>query len=255
VDCTQVRAQLDAYDDGELDAVAARRLEEHLIGCPDCLQAEEHLSALRRAVRKHAAYHLAPEPLRERVASILDTLGRPHSRPAVTLRWWQLGGFLGATATASALCTLLVLGAASPGGEEKLADELVSSHVRSLMQDHLLDVASTDQHTVKPWFAGKLDYSPPVRDLSAAGFPLLGGRLDYVDGHPVAVLVYQRRQHRINVYVWPERGGASPRRHAMTHNGYNSVGWVANGMVFWAVSDLNAAELAQLEDLYRQQNG
>lgn len=255
MDCTQVRAQLDAYDDGELDAAAAKRLEEHLTECPDCLQAEEQLSALRRAVRKHASYYPAPEALRERLASILESRDRPHWRRAVTMRWWQLGAVLSATATASVLCTLLVLSGAPPRGEEKLADELVASHVRSLMQDHLLDVASTDQHAVKPWFAGKLDYSPPVRDLSAAGFPLLGGRLDYVHDRPVAVLVYQRRQHRINVYVWPERGGALPRSHAMTRNGYNAVGWVASGMVFWAVSDLNAAELAQLENLSRRENG
>lgn len=254
MDCTEVRAQLDAYEDAELDAAGAKRVEEHLIACPHCLQAEEQLSTLRQAVRKHAAYYAAPESLRKRVIALVDSGARAQPRRAVRLRWWQLGGLLAATATASALCMLLVLTATLPRADEKLVDELVTSHVRSLMQTHLLDVASTDQHAVKPWFAGKLDYSPPVQDLSAAGFPLLGGRLDYVDGRQVAVLVYQRRQHRINVYIWPERGRTLPRSQAMTVNGYNAVGWIADGMVFWAVSDLNAAELAQLRDLLHQKS-
>jgi len=252
VDCTTVRAQLDAYEDGELDAAGAKALEEHLIGCPDCLHAEEQLSALRRGVRKYATYYAAPESLRNRVAGLLNAQDKAHSRRAVLLRWWQLGAVLGTTAIASVLCTLLVVTTVADRAADRLVNELVTSHVRSLMQDHLLDVASTDQHTVKPWFAGKLDYSPPVQDLSRAGFPLLGGRLDYVDGRPVAALVYQRRQHRVNVYIWPERGRTESREHAMAVDGYNTVGWTHDGMVFWAISDLNGVELSQLKDLFNQ---
>jgi len=245
MDCTQIRQQLDAYEDGELDAIRARELETHLLGCPDCLRAEERLTELRSAVRKHATYHSAPAELRETAMALVRP---PTSRPwrGVTLRWWQLGGLLSASASAAALCALVALHLASPTIEQQMAAELVNDHIRSLVQDHLLDVASTDQHTVKPWFAGKLDYSPPVRDLADAGFPLVGGRLDYVDGRLVAALVYQRREHRINVFVWPASGGAARSEHVANVNGYNVVGWRAAGTDFWAVSDLNSAELEEL---------
>jgi anti-sigma factor RsiW len=125
-----------------------------------------------------------------------------------------------------------------------LAEELASDHVRSLMADHLFDIRSTDQHTVKPWFLGKLDYAPPVTDLAQVGFPLVGGRLDYIDGRPVAALVYQRQKHTINVYVWPSNGGGSAAT-PETVRGFHVEHWTRDGMTFWAVSDLNAAELAQ----------
>jgi len=246
MDCTQIRQQLDAYEDGELDAVRARELEAHLLGCPDCLRAEERLTDLRNAVRKHATYHPAPAELREAAIA----LARPResrTRGGVTLRWWQLGGLLSASASVAALCALVALHVASPTIEQQMAAELVNDHIRSLAQDHLLDVASTDQHTVKPWFAGKLDYSPPVRDLADAGFPLVGGRLDYVDGRLVAALVYERRQHRINVFVWPATRGAARSEHLANVNGYNVIGWRDEGMDYWAVSDLNSAELEELK--------
>lgn len=246
MDCAQIREQLDAYEDGELDAVRARQLEAHLAGCPDCMRAEEQLTELRHAVREHATYHPAPAALREAVAALVRAPDRP-ARRRITLGWWQLGALLATSATASALCLLVALNIAAPRVDERVASELVSNHVRSLMQNHLLDVASTDQHTVKPWFAGKLDYSPPVRDLANAGFPLVGGRLDYVEGRPVAALVYQRRQHRINVFVWPASGRAAPAGRSLAVNGYNAVGWSADGMNFWAVSDLNVAELEELK--------
>ena len=246
MECARIREQLNAYEDGELDAVRARELEAHLVGCPGCLRAEERLTELRRAVREHAVYHAAPAALREAVAGMLHVPERSVPR-RITLRWWQLGGLLAATGAASALCLLVALNAASPKADERLASELVADHVRALMQNHLLDVASTDQHTVKPWFAGKLDYSPPVRDLADAGFPLVGGRLDYVRGRVVAALIYQRRQHRINVFVWPASGHAVPVDRAMTVNRYNVLGWSAGAMHFWAVSDLNAPELEELK--------
>jgi anti-sigma factor RsiW len=129
-----------------------------------------------------------------------------------------------------------------PPASELLAEQVVSSHIRSLMANHLSDVVSSDQHTVKPWFSGKLDFAPVVKDLSSSGFPLAGGRLDYLADHPVAALVYKHRQHTINVFLWPSpESNSSPR--TMTIKGYSVVHWTQSHMAYWAVSDLNAAEL------------
>jgi anti-sigma factor RsiW len=134
-------------------------------------------------------------------------------------------------------------------GADLIAESVLSSHVRSLMGTHLLDVPSSDQHTVKPWFNGKLDFSPDVRDFAAQGFPLIGGRIDYVGGRPVAALVYQRRQHIINLFTWPS--AAADGEPDVTHNGYHVRHWNSGGMAWWAVSDLNPGELRQFENLYR----
>ena len=133
--------------------------------------------------------------------------------------------------------------------QNRLADEIVSAHIRSLMLEHKLDVASSDQHTVKPWFDGKLDFAPPVVDLASQGFPLLGGRLDYFNGRQVAALVYQRHKHFINVFIWPVDSRAPAGGRAAARQGYNLVHWTASGMTFWAVSDLNTAELEQFAQL------
>ena len=139
-----------------------------------------------------------------------------------------------------------------PSTETRLAQEVVSAHVRSLLADHLTDVASTDQHTVKPWFAGKVTFSPPVTDLAAQGFPLVGGRLDVLEEQPVAVLIYQRRKHFINLFIWPSTRGASIRERTLAQRGYNLVHWTQGGMDCWAVSDVNRGDLQEFAQTLRR---
>jgi anti-sigma factor (TIGR02949 family) len=242
IDCAHALEQLDAYQDGELDSSHAAALERHLAACPDCARTRATQAELSQAVRALAPYHFAPARLRAQVESLV----RPPARGMrdVSLRLWQLLGLVAASAALSATCVLMVPRLATREPEAALV-ALVDAHARSLMENHLLDVVSTDRHTVKPWFAGRLDYAPPVRDLQAAGFTLAGGRVDYVDGRRVAALVYVRRQHRINVFVWPAGNARIPRAPA-TVNGFHALGWKADGMLFWAVSDLNVAELQEL---------
>jgi anti-sigma factor RsiW len=232
--CELVERDLDAYLDRELDAESSAAVREHVRTCAACRRQFAQREALTRLVRG-APYYSAPDRLRARVFAQST---RSNSMRRV-LTW------------AAAAVLVLSLGAgmtlwrpASSRGNV-IANEVVSDHVRSLMADHLFDVQSTDLHTVKPWFLGKLDFSPPVVDLASLGFPLVGGRLDYVGGRPVAALVYQRQKHTINVFVSPERDDPSTRDLVLTVRGFNLRHWIHDGMSFWAVSDLNGAELSE----------
>jgi anti-sigma factor (TIGR02949 family) len=245
--CQEAKPLLDRYVDGELDASAVPELEQHLQSCSACAAALRNLQNLKKALKQDALHFKAPEELRQRIEAELHSPVPANPRPIAQRVAWHWSWLTTAMSGAFAVCLalLLMLAHNRPSGEQQLVQEIVSSHVRSLMPGHITDVASTDQHTVKPWFNGKLDFSPPVRDLAAEGFPLTGGRLDYVGGRSVAALVFQRDKHIINLFVWDEKEQDSKPTPAPPRQGYNLIHWSKGGMVFWVVSDLNQKELME----------
>jgi anti-sigma factor RsiW len=248
MDCTQARGLLPAYLDNELDPAHAVQVALHLAACPACRAQSERVLALRAAVKEHATQYVAPARLRARLRKALRAEA-PKRRPWASLAWaWSAA----ASATVAFAVTLAML-LAQPSGDERLDRELLASHVRSLMPDHLADVASTDQHTVKPWFAGKLDYSPPVVDLAQQDYALAGGRLDYVDARPVAALAYRHRLHIVNLYVWPDKTGRDSGPRASSLQGFQLLRWSRGGMRYAAVSDINAQELGEFGRLLMAQ--
>jgi anti-sigma factor RsiW len=247
VSCTRPIEAVHAYLDGELDASRTVELEEHVRGCARCAQVLAAAQGLRDACGVSELRFTAPGSLHERIREDVRRAAR-RERSAVRLVW--RGVALAMPLAAAAMIALAVLRIASgPRNTDPLLDEVVSSHVRSLMASHLTDVATSDKHTVKPWFDGKLDFSPTVVDLADRGFPLAGGRLDYLDGRPVAALVYERHKHLINLFVWPN-GPDAPER-ITSERGFSLVHWSAGGMTYWAVSDLNAMELGELTAIFR----
>jgi anti-sigma factor RsiW len=212
-------------------------------------------SELSGAIKAFATRYQAPPALRDRVTTALRAAepARPAAaRGASRAPWWQWASMGAVFASGAVVAWTLSLFLATQGEIAQLSDDVVADHVRSLMVAHLTDVASSNQHTVKPWFSGKLDYTPPVRDLSREGFPLTGGRLDYLDGRSVAALVYRRRLHTINLFVWPCDDTTANGVKRLTRRGYNIVNWCDGGMQFWAVSDLNAEEMETFGQLLRQ---
>jgi anti-sigma factor RsiW len=260
MNCDEAARLLASHADGELGLPHAGELEDHLEACAGCRAKLAALTELRAGVRMHANYHAAPAAFAAQIRSALrsdvapmppamsvDRVADASPRHAASGRWrWQWPQIGAAFATAFALVWSVGIYVVLPGADESLEKELVASHARSLMVDHALDVASTDQHTVKPWFNGKLDFSPVVVDLADQGYTLTGGRLDYIGQRPVAALVYMRRQHPINLFVWPAEKTNAPIN--TTRQGYNLLHWTRNATAYWAVSDLNPAELAQFRD-------
>ena len=237
-----------AYFDGELDATAALGVEKHLESCQDCAGLLADLEASRKLLRQDTPYHRADAALRQDVMASLDRDEGIKAAPAYTSRRFLSGAASGAGGMA--LAALLVFFFLAPSADP-LAGDLMNAHQRSLMSDHLIDVASSDRHTVKPWFAGHTDVSPPAADFAKEGYKLVGGRADYVDGHRAAVVVYRHGLHIINVFAWAASAGKLPGE--VTVKGYHIACWRGGDLDYCAVSDTGMDELLDLVRLIKQQ--
>ena len=246
--CEENRTVLHAYLDGELDAPRSAEFEKHLEGCAACVRSLESHEVLRSKIQHANLYEPLPLGLENKIRRQLRESSTAPSLPRVFAWRWL----------AAAAALLLVVGISwryipKPAEDSSLsasafAPEIVDAHIRSLQPGHLTDVTSTDQHTVKPWFDGRVAFAPPVNDFSKENFPLIGGRLDVLQGQNVAALVYGRRKHFINVFVWPERAGEA-EQYTGSKNGYNWISWKQGELRLCAVSDTNRDDLAALKDL------
>jgi anti-sigma factor RsiW len=236
--------------DGELDAVNAAACEAHLKTCEACEAEFRRLQALREAVAAPGVAHSAPERLRAGIEAMLAAEAAPAAaaQPRRRLAAWAAGGVGGIGGlVAAGLAVMLVLPQVTEASVER---QLVASHVRSLMANHLTDVATSNRHVVKPWFNGKVDIAPPVPELAEQGFPLVGGRLDYIDGHVAPAIVYSRRLHTVNLFVWPAGGPSPSGTRVVRRDGYSLVEWSQNGLRFAAVSDIDPGELRLFHQAY-----
>jgi anti-sigma factor RsiW len=238
VRCEEVAPLLSAHVDRELDILKSLEIDSHLEVCPSCATARDELVALSRSLRNPLLREALPPHIRQRVRHALRREAGPRR---LSVASWGLG------AAAVLLIAFFVGARAFQGSAGTLPSELVSGHLRSLLPDRLVDVESSDRHTVKPFFHGRLDFAPPVPDLEASGFSLVGGRVEVIATRRVAVLVYRRRQHVVNVFVWPASGERLPRSPLLLQ-GYTVLGFERDGFVFWAVSDLDPAELGRLPE-------
>jgi anti-sigma factor RsiW len=252
VTCQEALPLVHAYVDGELDVVRSLDVEAHLSGCVTCAREQANLHALHTAFGNGALYHEAPARLERRVRTALRNARRAEGGRRFALRRYS---WVGAAVAAVLFMAIIVRSVLPPGPStgELTAQEVVDDHLRSLTANHLTDVLSSNQHTVKPWFDGRLNFTPPVEDLGAEGFPLVGGRLDYLGGHPVAAVVYRRRQHVINLFISPT-AHADTRPATELRGGHNIVHWTKAGMAYWAVSSLSAAELGKFAELVSQES-
>jgi len=254
LNCDDARILMHGHLDGELDLAGDLEVQRHIEECPRCASEYAALRAMRTRLRDEAFKFEAPAALKEKIRRALPTPTPSRSNGYQSRRgpWVQRAGrFAVPMAIGAVLALVITPRTFAPALDQHLANEVVASHVRSLMATHLMDVASTDQHTVKPWFNGKLDFSPPVTDFAKDGFPLVGGRLDYIDGQPVAALVYQHAKHVINVFMWPTAGTATSAERIETEHGYNVEQMTVAGMNCWVVSDLNPVELDKFAGLIR----
>ena len=273
MNCEQAIKLMDGYLDGELDPITSQAIEQHLRDCGHCDQAYKTHGSLIHAIGNATPYFKASAELRERIQSSLrkETSEQPvrngvrgaqvlfHKRQSEprSILWeppWNWLGLAAAIIFGAIIALNVVPRFQRPEADQFLATQLIASHVRSLMANHLTDVASSDQHTVKPWLDAKLDFAPAVVDLSEKGFPLMGGRLDYLDNRPVAALIYQRRKHFINLFVWPAGSDAAGGTKAMMRQGYQLLHWVDSDFNYWAISDINDKDLQEFKQLFEEQS-
>jgi anti-sigma factor RsiW len=240
MDCAEARTLIDAYADDELDAATSLQLDGHLASCQQCAASFAAIGAVKAAAGNPALRFKASEAQRNRA---LSALGLPRAKNTRPVPWRAIGIAASILLTISTSLALLNYG----GSRGTEADDVLASHLRSMQANHLLDVPSGNPHMVKPWLDGHLEFAPPVPELEADGFKLEGGRMDYIKGHPAAALVYGRRLHVINLFICPFESGEK----TLVRQGFNLIHWSGGGMGFWAVSDLNAAELQDFVRLYR----
>lgn len=252
MECERARKLIDAYVDRELAVDVSAEIEQHIETCAACRARSESRQALSAHLKNPALYVAAPDRLRRRIADAIAAESAPAARRQPARRqWMQLAAASVAAAALGSGTTYLSL---APGVGPELADEVVAGHLRSLqIESRLVDVPSSNEHTVKPWFDGKVDFAPPVVDLAADGFPLVGGRLDYADHRAIAALVYRHNQHIINLFVWPAGDGRAAGTTEEQRQGYNLVHWADGRMTYWAVSDLNAVDLKAFGGLVQKQ--
>ena len=250
MNCQEFLEQLHPYFDGELDVLRSRQMEQHLRDCPRCAALLDSQRSLRKALDPQALRFGVPPALRAKIRVGLRDRTPRKALAVFRFRFWV--SWAVPAAALVALIALVVNARLESSRQDLLVRELASCHVRSLMGNHLLDVPSTDQHTVKPWFNGKLDFAPTVKDFSADGFPLVGGRLDYVNGRSAAALVYRHRNHLINLFVWPATGKKSGLVDTRALQGFHLLGWQDGDLQYWAVSDLNETELREFVELWRK---
>ncbi len=249
--CADWSLMLHGFIDGELDVVHSLQVERHLATCADCTHELERLQALKQLVGQTGVRWRTPDHVRAQVLSAIAREAQTQQRQSASaatgfslLGWIRQWLFVPSLA-ALAASLFLVMGPLQ--NNTSLQDEIVAGHVRSLLANHLTDVATSDQHTVKPWFNGKIDFSPPVVDLAPQGFPLVGGRVDYIGGRVVAALIYRRNGHLINIFIWPASAVATT---TSSRDGYNMTSWSRDGLMFSAVSDVSADDLARLRDVF-----
>jgi len=272
MNCEEAIELIDGYLDGELDAITNQEIELHLRDCEKCAQAYESHAVLIRTVESSAPYYRAPAELRQSIQSSLragilrqssqsvseekraGVLRRKSERSATVFApQWSWLALAAAIIAAAIVAVNFVPRWQTSRGDQFLAIQLIAGHVRSLMATHLTDVASSDQHTVKPWLDTKLDFAPPVLDLTSDGFPLVGGRLDYIENRLVAALVYQRRKHFINLFIWPAESVMTVADKTISHQGYQLVHWIDGDFNYWAVSDVSEADLQLLRQAFQKQ--